>query len=798
MTGKVDDPKAFCASKIHELTGNWPAEESAPVRAVERVQLTDIEPGEGPYPGAIWNVTLIGPDPQHEKSLVTIGGKEYIRSKNSLLYSVEALRDNVPMFDGCKVYDNHLTDAEFKERGGMRSFGNELTGAIVGVRFDESARKLRGQYRVGDRQYARKLADFYELGILAESAGLSIDTFPVFVDVRHEGKRLQAAVGFERINSTDVVTEPAAGGTLDRRIAANQFQLRQEADDMSLTREQVEKIVAEALAANGSATEQVAPEVTGEEAATAVAEEVLAALEEIPEDADPVDAAQEVADAAQEVADEVAAIVDDETPAEEEPAQEAELVEKVRKLEHTVKLGQCQSALHNALRAAKLDEADTRVIASAFNGRIFKRGELMETIRRAKEAQASRDPSGQVRQVGGGIPILRAGPSPMEQAEIGLVQLMADRGAIRGGMRALEANDNYYVKERWTPALRSWVNSGRGNYRPRNLANWLYQIVDNPYTMSTREANDVGSITKNSVNLFLAADYSVREEWWAPLVTELEVDTIDDSTLVRAYGFEDLDIVLEGGTYTAIDLADEEETASFVKHGNYVGVTLETMLKDKLNVLQSIPKRLADSWYNTQSAKVSAVFTTNTATGPVLSDTGALFNATATTTATGHANLLTTGLGFSSWGAVRTAMRKQTVMKLGAGRRAQMMPRYMLVSDDLETTGLQIRNSEYEPGTGDNDINPYYQQFDVIPVPDWTDADNWAAVADPALFPAIYMIYVRGHRVPQIYEAGDETSGAVFSNDTWRYKVRLMIYRFSSTYDCAPVADFRPLHKSNV
>jgi hypothetical protein len=71
-------------------------------------------------------------------------------------------------------------------------------------------------------------------------------------------------------------------------------------------------------------------------------------------------------------------------------------------------------------------------------------------------------------------------------------------------------------------------------------------------------------------------------------------------------------------------------------------------------------------------------------------------------------------------------------------------------------------------------------------------------VADPALHPAIYMIYVRGYRVPQIYEASDETGGAVFTNDTWRYKVRLMLYRFSSTYDCAPVADFRPLHKSNV
>jgi hypothetical protein len=31
-----------------------------------------------------------------------------------------------------------------------------------------------------------------------------------------------------------------------------------------------------------------------------------------------------------------------------------------------------------------------------------------------------------------------------------------------------------------------------------------------------------------------------------------------------------------------------------------------------------------------------------------------------------------------------------------------------------------------------------------------------------------------------------------------RYKVRMFSARVSSSYDCAPVGDFRPLHKSNV
>ena len=143
-------------------------------------------------------------------------------------------------------------------------------------------------------------------------------------------------------------------------------------------------------------------------------------------------------------------------------------------------------------------------------------------------------------------------------------------------------------------------------------------------------------------------------------------------------------------------------------------------------------------------------------------------------------------------------MRKQTDKKLGAGSRILIEPRYLLVPADLETTAIQIRNSEMLPGSGNNDINPYYQKFDVVVVPEWTDANNWALVADPITYPQIFDVKVRGYEVPRIFEAGDETSGAVFTNDTWRWKARLMTFRFSSTYDCLPVADFRGLHKNNV
>jgi len=38
----------------------------------------------------------------------------------------------------------------------------------------------------------------------------------------------------------------------------------------------------------------------------------------------------------------------------------------------------------------------------------------------------------------------------------------------------------------------------------------------------------------------------------------------------------------------------------------------------------------------------------------------------------------------------------------------------------------------------------------------------------------------------------------MFTNDELRFKVRQFGFRYSATYDCAPVADFRPLYKANV
>lgn len=489
---------------------------------------------------------------------------------------------------------------------------------------------------------------------------------------------------------------------------------------------------------------------------------------------------------------------------EEEEAElaEAMVVARIGALETRLELDRSGRILEGALRQARLPRPMADVIRQQFAGRIFEYEELADMIKGLKEAAIAMDQSGRVHGAGlarGGGRV-QMGLTGLEQAEVEFLRMVGGNHTFR----TLENHEDETVQERlWTPAFQSWVNAGRPRQSVRRLSNLVYELLGgDPFgdqrAYEAVSTSGMTSIVKNTLNLLLAASYAKRHQWWGPIVREEEVDTIDDATLVRIYGMNTLDEVAEGGPYTELPWADEEETAAFHKRGNFVGITLETLLNDKLNVVRSIPDRLATSWYNTLSSLVSGVFTVNSAAGPALADTGALFNANALTVGGGHANLRTTALSFTEYDAVVTAMQKQTDQALGAGQRLLIEPKYALVPPDLRTTALQIRNSELIPGSANNDINPHQGSFEVVVVPDWTDTNNFAMVADPAQFPAIWLLFLRGRKVPELFTADSEVAGTMFTNDTIRYKVRMLTWRFSATYSCAPVSDWRALHKSNV
>jgi hypothetical protein len=116
-------------------------------------------------------------------------------------------------------------------------------------------------------------------------------------------------------------------------------------------------------------------------------------------------------------------------------------------------------------------------------------------------------------------------------------------------------------------------------------------------------------------------------------------------------------------------------------------------------------------------------------------------------------------------------------------------PKYILVGRSLQKAAMEIC-------TGSLVREPDYVYDNVLKgsavplvVPEWTDANDWAAACDPRVAPAIF-VGERFGLAPEIFIAGDELSPAVFSNDEHRLKVR--------HYLAVWVNDFRPLFKCNV
>lgn len=310
---------------------------------------------------------------------------------------------------------------------------------------------------------------------------------------------------------------------------------------------------------------------------------------------------------------------------------------------------------------------------------------------------------------------------------------------------------------------------------------------------------DFSGLVKNSLNKLVTNTWEelgkAGYDWWKDVTVQEHFTSLHEitGTLIGTVG--DLPSIAEGGAYTELQVGDSSETANFVKYGGYIPLTLELIDRDETRKLRSYARELASAGMRKISRLVAEIFTVNGGTGPYLADGSPLFNNALVTTPGGHANLDTLALNHTNWDLVSSnvymqpMLVKDAVSFYGTGPRMAVNPKYILVGRSQQKaameicTGSLVRESDY---VYDNVL-----KGSAVPllVPEWTDANDWAAACDPRVAPAIF-VGERFGLAPEIFIAGDEISPAVFSNDEHRLKVR--------HYLAVWVNDFRPLFKCNV
>ena len=320
-----------------------------------------------------------------------------------------------------------------------------------------------------------------------------------------------------------------------------------------------------------------------------------------------------------------------------------------------------------------------------------------------------------------------------------------------------------------------------GMFRPDNVG------------LAAVDSSTMAGIVANAMNKVVINEFQRYPRWWEPFVTIENFTNLQTVRWVTLGGVGDLPTVNEGAAYQELTWDDQTETSSWVKKGGYLGLSLEAMDRDDVSRLRTAPRALAQAAWLTLGKAVSGIFTANSGVGPTMSDGKALFH-------TDHANLGTTAFDAAPWAAARLAMRKQTELNSGERLGALTAPKYVLVPPDLEQKALTVLGSEGLPGTANNDVNPEAQgdthdarmaaaRRRIIVVDLWMDTNNWAAVSDPLMYPAIGLGYRFG-REPEIFSVASPNSGLMFTNDVLPIKVR---YFFA-----VGPTDWRGLWKANV
>ncbi len=302
--------------------------------------------------------------------------------------------------------------------------------------------------------------------------------------------------------------------------------------------------------------------------------------------------------------------------------------------------------------------------------------------------------------------------------------------------------------------------------------------------------SDLPGLLKNAMNKLIIDQWQELGRsgyrWWEPVVQVEHFNSLQEITGVLVGEVTVLPSISEGAAYTELALKDSAETGSWGKYGGYVGLTLEMFERDETHKLRQYPRKLASAALRRISTLVGAIFTSNSGVGPVMTDTYNVFESAH------HANLGTTALSSAAWEAAGKAIYNQS-MAVGSGGTAPKLAldaRYLLVPRDLRLTGMNILYPSFAHESSIFSENMQKGQMgDVITCPEFSDTNDWAALADPRLAPGIIL----GERfgvLPEIIIADGETNGALFTNDEIRMKVRHWVSVF--------VADYRPLYKANV
>lgn len=696
-------------------------------------------------------------DEKNDKWLVT--PLKFGKSKRPphFVYTKEAIESNLHLFDGAKVFINstaelngHKADPNQKVVRDMIGYLSEPYIADDGVRATLSILPSAEWFKK-NLIYLNKnnKLDFYQL---------SIEAYGIAELKEYQGERLPHAKNFTSL-SVDVVPQGAMGGQFDRLLESLPFNnnnnngvdmsaLKQrlialftiiapkflESNNVDWLKVDENELFTKLLEADKPQDRLHLPDgfkITNKDAVNILDKTILKLIEGEPKEN------------------------------KGEPKHESNdntfkvTLENTQKKIDELKLKFCSNFLESQLANSGLPDPLQQNVRKIFQGKIFDESELINHIKDTKDTYAK------LFQTVPNRLFVEAGQDRLDKIKAGLLGMFLD-----GGVKP-PTGDERKALLKGLPAMTSFKEAYvmlTGDEKVTGMK---------PKDLRFTEAIDTtqfDQVVADVMHQALVREYNLLGlDTWKAFADIVPITDFRTQHRMRVGGYGLIPTVAEKGSYAPLTSpTDEEATYTPNKKGGTEEITLEMIRNDDVGSIRRIPNRLARACAYTLHYQI--YYTMLRPQGAyTIYDGVSLYNAShPIATGVTHSNTgttaITTGLDLA-----RVAMRKfpEKDSNVPIGIRAG----YVLVPAELEGTAYGLVTASYG-NYNDTPTLLQTQGLKVIVVPVWSDANDYAVVANPADVRGIEVGFLDGKQEPELFVSDLPNTGSWFTNDSITYKVR--------------------------
>lgn len=200
---------------------------------------------------------------------------------------------------------------------------------------------------------------------------------------------------------------------------------------------------------------------------------------------------------------------------------------------------------------------------------------------------------------------------------------------------------------------------------------------------STPSGATLSHVFTTNVYARLVAGWDTAGDTTTGWCDEEDVANFMEHEDITTSGSSRLEQLPRGDTAKHATFADAKEVYRIARYAKKFQVDEQDIIDDRLSAIMRVPGDMGEAAARLRPDLVYSLMLEN----PTMTDTGAVFNATATTTAGGHANLGT--------GALAAATLKAAITAMGIQRDANksilnIEPRYLIVPSGLDWTAQEL------------------------------------------------------------------------------------------------------------